>query len=379
MTSSAPPSPGGAWLSQSRETAFHAITSKSAVGFDEEAGWLWVTTFGDPAAEYRAVREDVGMWDLSPLNKWDVRGIDAVEAVQRVNTNDIVGMRVGQVRYGAFVDEDGLLVDDGTVYKHADDHLWMCTNGDERADYFADATKGLEVSIEYIAPELPSMQIQGPRSRELMRTITDAPIDELAYFTFFPEQIQIGGIPAWVSRTGFSGELGYEVFLRPEHAEALWEAVESAGARPYGVEIIEAIRVETGMIVTGYDYDEHERSPYDLGLDRMVALDGAGEFMGKDELRTIAADPPNRFKTIKLEHDTLPEYGAALTKDGEDVGVLTSPALSPILGPLGLAIIRTDVAVDGTQVDVAMPDGSTQAGTIDVLALYDPKKTRPRA
>ena len=76
-------------MSQSRETAFHAITSKSAVGFDEEAGWLWVTTFGDPAAEYRAVREDVGMWDLSPLNKWDVRGIDAVEAVQRVNTNDI--------------------------------------------------------------------------------------------------------------------------------------------------------------------------------------------------------------------------------------------------------------------------------------------------
>jgi glycine cleavage system aminomethyltransferase T len=101
--------------------------------------------------------------------------------------------------------------------------------------------------------------------------------------------------------------------------------------------------------------------------------------MGKDELRTIAADPPNRFKTIKLEQDALPEYGAALTKDGEDVGVLTSPALSPILGPLGLAIIRTDVAVDGTQVDVAMPDGSTQAGTIDVLALYDPKKTRPRA
>jgi aminomethyltransferase len=101
------------------------------------------------------------------------------------------------------------------VYKHADDHLWMCTNGDERADYFADATKGLEVSIEYIAPNSPACRSRGPRSRELMRTITDAPIDELAYFTFFPEQIQIGGIPAWVSRTGFSGELGYEVFLRP--------------------------------------------------------------------------------------------------------------------------------------------------------------------
>ena len=366
-------------MSESRQTAFHPVTSKIAAGFMEQSGWWWVTNFGDTDAEYRAVREGVGMWDLSPLNKWEFRGPDALEAVQRIHSNDVIGMGTGRVRYGAFLDEDGLLVDDGTVFKHTDHHLWVCTNGNEHFDYFTESTKGLDVSFAFIAPELPSMQIQGPRSRELMRTITDAPIDELAYFTFFPEQIQIGGIPAWVSRTGFSGELGYEVFLRPEHAEALWEAVESAGARPYGVEIIEVIRVETGMIVTGYDYDEHERSPYDLGLDRMVALDGAGEFMGKDELRTIAADPPNRFKTIRLEQDTLPEYGAALTKDGEDVGVLTSPALSPILGPLGLAIISTGVAVDGTQVDVAMPDGSTQAGTIDVLALYDPKKTRPRA
>ncbi len=366
-------------MGQSRETAFHSITSKNAVGFDEEAGWLWVTTFGDPEAEYRAVRQDVGMWDLSPLNKWDVHGPDAVEAVQRVHTNDIVGMRAGQVRYGAFVDEDGLLVDDGTVFKHADDHLWMCTNGNEREEYFADATKGLEVSIEYIAPSLPSMQIQGPRSRELMRSLTDAPIDDLRYFTFFPDQVHVGGVPVWVSRTGFSGELGYEVFLRPEHAETLWEAVEAAGATPYGVEIIEPIRVETGMIVTDYDYQEHERSPFDLGLDRMVALDAPGEFMGKDELRAISADPPNRFKTIRLEGEEMPEYGASVSIGGEEVGTLTSPALSPILGPIGLAIIRTDVAADGTAVEVAMPDGSTTAGTIDVLALYDPTKERPRA
>jgi aminomethyltransferase len=366
-------------VSQSRQTAFHAITSKKAAGFEEEAGWFWVTTFGDPDGEYRAVRTDVGMWDLSPLNKWDVRGADALEAVQRVHTNDVLGMRDGQVRYGAFVDEDGLLVDDGTVFKHADDHLWMCTNGDERAEYFATATKGLDVSIDYIAPDLPSMQIQGPRSRELMRSLTDAPVDDLRYFTFFPEQVRVGGVPVWLSRTGFSGELGYEVFLHPNGAEQLWEAVEGAGATPYGVEIIEPIRVETGMIVTDYDYEAHQRSPYDLGLDRVVALNAPGEFMGKDELRAIAADPPNRFKTIRLEGEELPAYGAAVTVDGAEAGVLTSPAKSPLLGPLGLAILRTDLAADGTRVDVAMPDGSMTTGTVDVLALYDPKKECPRA
>jgi aminomethyltransferase len=362
----------------SRETAFHPITSRKAGGFVEEAGWFWVTNFGDPDAEYRAVREGVGMWDLSPLNKWEFRGSDAAEAAQRVHTNDVIGMQPGQVRYGAFVDEDGLLVDDGTVFKHAEDHFWVCTNGDKRGEYFAEATKGLDVSIRYIAPELPSMQIQGPRSRELMRRITDADVDALKYFNFLPEQVRVGGAPVWLSRTGFSGELGYEVFLTPDHAEQVWEAVESAGAVPYGVDIIEPLRVETGMIVTDYDYKEHERTPYDLGLDRVVALDGEGEFMGKDKLREVAANPPNRFKTIRLEGEPLPEYGAGVTRDGQEIGVLTSPAPSPMFGNIGIAILRSDAATDGDKVEVEV-DGGTVPGTIDVLAIYDPDKQKPRA
>jgi aminomethyltransferase len=370
--------PGGeSLLPDSRKTAFHAITSAKAAGFVEEAGWYWVTNFGDPGAEYRAVRDGVGMWDLSPLNKWEFRGSDALEAAQRLHTNDLIGMRDGQVRYGAFVDENGLLVDDGTVFRHAADHLWVCTNGNDRAGYFADATKGLDVSIDYIAPELPSMQIQGPGSRDLVRTLTDAPVDDLRYFTFFPRQITFGGVPAWLSRTGFSGELGYEVFLRPEHAETLWDAVEAAGATPYGVDIIEPVRVETGMIVTDYDYAAHERSPFDLGLDRVVALGGEGDFMGKEQLREIAQNPPNRFKTIRLAGETLPEYGAAVTIDGDEVGVLTSPATSPRFGNIGLAILRTDVAGDGTEVEVAAGDGTID-GTVDVLAIHDPTKQRPR-
>ncbi len=367
-------------MGQSRQTAFHEITSTKAAGFMEEAGWLWVTNYGDVDDEYRAVREGVGMWDLSPLNKWEFRGAEALEAAQRLHTNDVLGMHDGQIRYGAFVDEDGLVVDDGTVFRHSAEHLWVCTNGFDHADYFAESTKGLEVEIAYIAPELPSLQIQGPESRDLVRSIVSgADIDELRYFTFFPEPVTVGGAPVWLSRTGFSGELGYELFLRPEAAAAVWEAVEAAGATPYGVDIIEPIRVETGMIVTDYDYEPHQRSPFDLGLDRLVALDADGEFMGKEQLRAVAADPPNRFVTIRLEGDALPEYGAAVSVGGADAGVLTSPATSPALGPLGLAILRTEVAAPGTAVQVAMPDGSTIGGAVDVLALLDPTKQRPRA
>jgi aminomethyltransferase len=362
----------------SRRTAFQDITEAKGAGFMEEAGWFWSTTFGDADAEYRAVREDVGMWDVSPLNKWEFRGPDALEAAQRVHTNDVLGMRVGQVRYGGFVDEDGLLVDDGTVFKHADDLLWVCTNGLERAEYFAEATKGLDVTIEYIAPDLPHLQVQGPRSRDLLRPLVDADIDSLRYYNFFPDQVKVGGVPVWLSRTGFSGEIGYELFCRPENAPALWEAIEGAGATPYGVDVIEPIRIEVGMIVTDYDYESHQRSPYDVGLDRVVALDAPGEFMGKEKLRAVAAHPPNRFKTIRLEGETLPGYGATVTRDGEEVGVLTSPATSPPFGNIGIAVLRTDVAVDGTRVEVATEDGGTVGGTVDVLAIYDPTKARPR-
>ena len=161
----------------------------------EEAGWFWVTGFGDPDAEYEAVREGVGVWDVSPLNKWDSRGSDAPEAAQRVHSNDILGMQEGQVRYGAFLDEDGLLVDDGTVFKHSDDHLWVCTNGLDHEAYFAEATKGLDVGVEYIAPDLPHLQVQGPRSREALQRITEADLGELGYFRFLPRRVSVGGVP----------------------------------------------------------------------------------------------------------------------------------------------------------------------------------------
>jgi len=157
------------------------------------------------------------------------------------------------------------------------------------------------------------------------------------------------------------------------------EFANDLAAGGYGVDIIEPIRVETGMVVTDYDYEPHRRTPYDLGLDRLVALDGEGTFMGKEELRSVAADPPNRFVTIRLEGETLPEYGAAVTAGGEDAGVLTSPAISPRLGALGLAILRTEMAAPGTGVEVAMSGGASIGGTVDVLAVYDPQKERPRA
>jgi glycine cleavage system aminomethyltransferase T len=152
--------------------------------------------------------------------------------------------------------------------------------------------------------------------------------------------------------------------------------VEEAGAVPYGADVIEPIRVEVGMIVTDYDYEPGQRTPFDLGLDRFVAFHELN--MGTEALRAVAAGPPNRFVTVRLSGAELPEYGAAVTRDGERIGVVTSPAESPRHGPIGLAILRTDAAAPGTEVAVEGPSGPI-AGTVDVLSIDDPAKERPRS
>ncbi len=223
----------------------------------------------------------------------------------------------------------------------------------------------------------PQLGINGPRSRELLASLTEADVSGLRYFRFWPDLVDVAGVPCWVSRTGYSGELGYELFCAPDGAEQLWAAVVGAGARPYGLAAVETVRIESGLIFIGYDYFQHETSPYDMGLDKMIRFDGP-DFSGKAALQAEATSPPNRFVTLVVDGD-VPEYGAAVTKGGEQVGTLTSPCESPTLGTvIGLSVLRSDLARDGERLEVAVGDG-TAAATVSPVPIYDTEKTRPRS
>lgn len=357
-------------------SAFYDVQAALGATFVAEGGWYWTEGFGDVEAEYRAVRDGVGVWDVSPLNKWEFHGADAAAAAQRVFTNDVLGMNAGDVRYGAFLDPDGLMIDDGTVFRLGDDLLWVMTNASEHVEDFAAATEGLDVSIEYVAPDLPNLQVQGPRSREILAPLCPVDLTALRYFRFVPEQTTVGGVPVWLARTGFSGELGFELFTRPQHAADLWEVCTRAGAVPYGTTAIEVLRIEAGMVVLDYDYEAHTISPYDLSFDRLVRLDR--DFVGRDRLSEVAAAPPRRFTTLAVEGDALPDYGASVTHEGRPVGTLTSPTNSPRFGLIGLAILDAAEAAEGTRLEVEVGDGTAPA-VVRGHPAYDPEKSRPRS
>jgi aminomethyltransferase len=360
------------------QTAFDAPQRERGCEFMAWEGWLWPNHFGDPTAEHRAVRTEVGVWDESPLRKWDFRGPDALRAADRIFTNDMVGLSRGQIRYAPFCDADGKMVGDGTVFKFDDEHAWVITALDSDLAHFEEVAVGLDVAIDPITAELPHVQLQGPQSRELLGGVCDADVSGLGYFRFIPEQVSIGGVPAWVSRTGYSGELGYELFCAQDDAVALWNILTGAGAVPYGLAAVETLRIESGLIFIGYDYFQHETNPYDMSLDKVIRLD-TGDFNGKPALTETAKRPPRRLVTLALESDAVPEYGAAVTTGGEPAGMLTSPCASPTLGrTIGLAVLETRFALPGTRVEVALGDRSTVA-TVEPLPIYDPEKRRPRS
>ena len=268
-------------------------------------------------------------------------GPDALAAADRVFTNDMLSLDAGQVRYAPFCDEDGKMVGDGTVFKLSDTSCIVVTALDSDLDHFRSVVSGLDVEIKAMTARAPQVGINGPRARELLQSICERrrrrpPLLPLLARAGGRRRCAVLGLAH-----GYSGELGFELFCEPEGAEQLWAAVVGAGARPYGLAAVETIRIESGLIFIGYDYFQNETSPYDMSLDKVIRFDGP-DFCGKTALAAEAANPPRRLVTLVLDGGEVPEYGAAVTKDGEPAGTLTSPCESPTLGSvIGMAVLET--------------------------------------
>jgi aminomethyltransferase len=365
-------------MSEANKSVLTEIQERAGATFMQDGDWYWTVNLGDPAGEFEAIRTGVAIWDVYALQKWEVTGPDARAAVQRVFANNLASLAVGQVRYGAFVDDEGAMIDDGTVYKLADDRFWVMTNSDVFGDVITGASPGANVEVTYRTHEMPVIAVQGPGSRDMLQSLTDVDLMSLKYFRFVPERVLVAGLPVWLLRTGFSGELGFELIPDRDDAVTLWSTLEGLGARPIGLDAVEIARVEAGLFIMAVDYQAGETSPFDVGLDKTVAVADGVDYRGRAALLAQAARPANRFKTLRIEGGTVPEYGAEVFHGDEVVGTVTSPVDSPAFGVIGLAVLRSDVAENGTSLEVALGDGRVKA-TVGDLSIHDPDKLKPRS
>ncbi|HLX09938.1 MAG TPA: aminomethyltransferase family protein [Thermoanaerobaculia bacterium] len=343
---------------------FHERTSKLCTSYrwKDWSGYAAVCSFDtNHDREYFAFRESAGLLDVSPLFKYEVYGPDAAALLSRMMVRDVGKLKVGRVGYSCWCDDHGKVIDDGTVARLGEDY-YRVTAADPTLHWLQAVGRGLRVTIEDSTARLAVVALQGPRSREILRAASDADVDRLKFFGAV--RAKLDGLDVWITRTGYTGDLGYEVWTERDGALRLWDALLDAG-RPHGIEpagldALDVSRIEAGFILLGVDYfsapktilETRKSTPFELGLGWIVDFERAGApaFIGREALAAerrrgsawalvgleVAWEalealyesfslPPNLPATAR--RDGLPVYD----DEGRQVGMVTSHTWSPIL------------------------------------------------
>lgn len=366
----------------SKETAFYPRLKALTDEWMDLFGYWAPTEVTDTLEEYRAVRETAGLMDFSMLRKIDLDGDGALDLVNSIVTRDVSKLTPGRIGYGALADEDGKMVDDCTTMMRAPDRVRFCGANDRDHEIFGTAAEDTPVQVREFTDDMPHLCLQGPKSREILQGLTDADLSNATfpYYTF-REDVEIAGIPVFMTRLGYTAELGYELWVERERALELWDALLAAG-EPEGMKVIGMIaldlfRIEGGFIIGGIEYDPTV-SPHECGLGWSVDLD-KGDFQGKEALARDKDATQLRLTSVVLESGGDEASGAPLWVDGEEVGIVTQAIVSPYLGgrTVGLAKIRKELATPGQSVEAQVGE-ATVAGEIVAHPVYDPERRRAK-
>ncbi len=397
-----------------RKTPFHPRTQALAESYawKEWAGYLAVCTYDRHSErEYFAFRYAAGLLDVTPLYKVDVRGPDAAAFLSRAWCRDITKCSVGRVVYTTMADAHGKCLDDGTVSRLSRDH-YRVTSSESWLAWFGRLSRGFDVTLEDTTHQVAALALQGPHARDVLREITAFDVDRMRFFRVRPTTI--AGVPVHLSRTGYTGDLGYEIWTSNEHALALWDALIAAG-RPWGLEpagldALDVTRIEAGFVLQGIDYvsarscliEARKSTPTEAGLGWTVDLDDRPPFVGQKALLLERERGPV-WDLVGLELD-WPELEALYASYGlpphlaplacrqavpvygpsGQVGQATSQTWSPVLKkPIALAQIRVGHAKVGTRLQVEHTvefERRRITATVVERPFYDPprKKHTPK-
>ena len=392
-----------------RGTPFHERTAPLCEGSD------WRRWGGCVAAgayelthehEYAAIRGTAGVIDVSPLFKYRVTGPDAAALMNRMITRDVDRCDVGQVLYTPWCDRDGKVRDDGTVHRLAESDFRL-TSAEPNLLWMHDNGTGLDVTIREETEEIGALALQGPASCDILRDIAEAPIETLGFFRVI--EASVAGVPVQISRTGYTGDLGYEIWVGAEDAVRLWDALlghgETFGIAPAGLIALDMVRVEAGLILIDVDYvpahraiiEDRKSSPYELGLGWTVQIDKA-PFVGQAALAAEKARGPEwEFRGLHVDWESLeaayaefdlpPQLPGSTVRDsvpvyrdGLQVGYATSRCWSPTLKRyLALAHLQVPHSRPGThlEIEVTVEHRRRRASaSVTTTPFFDPPRKR---
>jgi glycine cleavage system T protein (aminomethyltransferase) len=351
-----------------------------SLNYREWSGYYAVSAYeGHHEHEYNAIRNASALIDVSPLFKYSITGRDAARLVDRLITRDVSKMTVGQVYYTPWCDEHGKVIDDGTVSRLGE-HTFRWTAADPSLRWFRDNARGLEVQIDDISEDVAALALQGPTSARLLKAISTADIGALRYFRV--TSATIADVPVDISRTGYTGDLGYEIWIPAASATRVWDALMEHGRsfdiKPAGMLALDVARVEAGLLLIEVDFFSSKKAmiaaqkytPYEMGLGRLVSLT-KGRFIGQQALRAEHARGHER-QVVGLEVDWtgveqiyeklgLPPTVAAtasrvpvpLYRSGRQVGRATTTTWSPVLKKMiALATVDRPHFAEGTPLEI---------------------------
>ena len=338
--------------------------------------------FGDPVRNYWNLVNAAILCDVAVERQVEITGKDAADFVQRLTPRNLSKCQVGQCKYLMITSEEGGIINDPILLRLGENHFWLSLADSDVLLWAKGVAVNAGMDVMIGEPDVSPLQLQGPKSQEIMKKLFGEEISELRYFWL--RELELDGIPLVVSRTGWSGELGYELYLRDaSRGDELWERIMAAG-KPSGLRAGHTStirRIEAGMLSYHADMDI-DTNPYELGLDRLVDLDMDAEFIGKAALKRINNEGIRR-KQVGLEIAGLPIEGTntrfwPAKMNDEDVGVVTSAVYSPRLERnIALAMVAMEAAGKGSELIVYSSSGDRPARVVDV-PFVDPEKQRAK-
>lgn len=401
-TTARPPNPGvtlgalgGARHHPTRRTPMHYQHEKLGAIWMDLGDWKRPRFYAHPSAsnerecvrqEYQAVRQKAGIIDVSTLGKLSLKGSDAGKLLDKVYTNRFSDLKPGRVRYAVLCDEAGIILDDGTISRQAEDEFFITTTTgnldfvEQWLEWWM-AGAGLDAKVTNLTSAMAAVNLAGPQARDVLSKLTSCDLSTPAFPYMACRHADVAGIPAILLRIGFVGETGWEIHFPAESGDDLWSAVMEAGKpfgiRPFGMEAQRLLRLEKGHVIIGVDTDALT-NPYDAGMGWVVKHEKE-DFIGKFSLGKLA-DAPSQQSLVGflMNSDALPEDGAAILVNGALAGRVTSARYSPLKQkPIGLGWVPASSASEGAAIEIRV-NGSPVAATVTRQVFYDPEGSRLR-